>query len=130
MIKCGEYMIYHKEDAGKAGSHQGGPWFFEPEDWQGEVYSEGYPCKEEAVDACISWREIPGDEDRLTQREFIEKQRQDSIKKALPDITDLLEAKADSRAIAELISDFRDDEYTLIKLITYAIDESLRIKKG
>lgn len=48
------WTVYHKSEAGSPESHEGGPWFYQPDDFDGgEVWSFGYPTREEAVQACI-----------------------------------------------------------------------------
>lgn len=48
----GPYVVYRKAEAGAPELHKGGPWFFEPADYDGnEVYSKGYGTRRDAVEA-------------------------------------------------------------------------------
>lgn len=54
-IEEAEFCVYNRDDAGSPEDHEGGPWFYQPKDFDGgEVYSEGYPSKDAAIDACLS----------------------------------------------------------------------------
>lgn len=61
----GEFVVYHKDGAGRPDMHEGGPWFFEPKKWgEGEVYSEGYATPEEALEAAEEWEEQEDEDQR------------------------------------------------------------------
>lgn len=50
------FVVFHKENAGRSESFDGGPWFFEPSNYEGnDVYSEGYATKEAAEHAANEW---------------------------------------------------------------------------
>ena len=55
------WTVYHRDTAGQPSAHtdHGGPWYFEPKDYNGDVYSPGYPTREAAAEACwdaaIEW---------------------------------------------------------------------------
>lgn len=53
VTESGEYIVYHKSGAGCPECHEdkGGPWYFHPSDWDGDVYSFGYLTKEDAITA-------------------------------------------------------------------------------
>lgn len=55
-LDCG-FTVYHKYNSGQPSAHDGGPWFYEPTyDYDGgEVYSEGYNTKADAVAAAEAW---------------------------------------------------------------------------
>ena len=51
------YSIYHKRDAGDPSLHKGGPWFFQPRDFEtNEVYSRGYRTYRAAAKAAVEDR--------------------------------------------------------------------------
>ncbi len=51
-----EYIVYHKDQAQCPELHVGGPYFFQPSDWnEGEIYSPGYATEAEAIDAAEQW---------------------------------------------------------------------------
>lgn len=54
--------VYHRDDAGcpEAHTHSGGPWYFEPQGWDGDVYSQGYPTREAAQAAADLWESSNG----------------------------------------------------------------------
>lgn len=47
------FVVFHKDNAGYPDVFDsGGPWFYEPENYQGnDQFSEGYPTKEAAIEA-------------------------------------------------------------------------------
>ena len=48
-------VVYHKSEAGMPSAHNGGPWFFEPEGYDGDVFSPGYATKAEAEASAAAW---------------------------------------------------------------------------
>ena len=48
------FTVYHRDNAGIPEAHTdaGGPWYFEPIAYNGDVYSLGYSTKAAAIDAC------------------------------------------------------------------------------
>lgn len=48
-------VVYHKSEAGMPDVHEGGPWFFEPENYNGDVFSPGYATRAEAEAAATAW---------------------------------------------------------------------------
>ncbi len=50
------FVVFHKENAGRPESFEGGPWFFEPSSYEcNDVYSVGYATKEAAENAAAEW---------------------------------------------------------------------------
>jgi hypothetical protein len=48
------YVIFTPEHTGCPEAH-GGPWHFEPEEYEGDVFSPGYPTAETAEEAAIAY---------------------------------------------------------------------------
>lgn len=56
------WVVYHEKEAGYPDSRERGPWFYKTEDFDGPgTYSSGYGTEAEAVEACLSEIEDPGE---------------------------------------------------------------------
>lgn len=56
------WSIYHESEGADVDLHQaedGGPWFYEPDDWDAnEVYSVGYPTHQDALEAILRYEDL------------------------------------------------------------------------
>ena len=55
------YTVYHRDTAGAPEAHDdpGGPWYFQPSDYDGDVYSRGYPTEAAAAEGALEDAELP-----------------------------------------------------------------------
>lgn len=59
-LEDAEWTVYHKDEAGDPSLHEGGPWFYQPNDYDDfEVYSSGFLTKKEAIEAAMAAAFIP-----------------------------------------------------------------------
>jgi hypothetical protein len=48
------YIVFHKSHAAHPESFDGGPWFYQPENWQDDVFSLGYSSRQDAIQAAAN----------------------------------------------------------------------------
>lgn len=56
----GGWRVYRAEEAGAPELHVAGSWYFEPLDWDGDIFSDACPTREEAIELCREWVEREG----------------------------------------------------------------------
>lgn len=53
-----DWQVYQGKNAGCPELHEPELWYFEPRDYDGDVYSEGYARREDAVEAARQWAAV------------------------------------------------------------------------